>query len=157
MLKKVLTGTGIAAVLAAGFLLGGLTSGHGFAQTTPANPPAQTQEQSGVNEQQPNYLGSIQVNDAQYKDMSETDEAAALQAKATISVAQAEAAALSANPGTTVVKTGLDNENGVLVYSVQLSNGKDVKVDAGTGKILCTEASEADGQNESQEQQDAGD
>ena len=59
--------------------------------------------------------------------------------KATITVTQAEAAALAANPGTTVVKVELDNENGALVYSVELSNGLDVKVDAGNGEILHTE------------------
>ncbi len=30
----------------------------------------------------------------------------------------------------------LDNENGCLVYSVGLSNGLEVKVDAGDGRIL---------------------
>jgi len=137
MLKKVLTGTGIAAVLGAGFLLGSLTLGPVFAQTLPTtNPPAQ---QSQVEEQQPQYVGSIQVTDSQYEGMSEADEAAALQTKATITSAQAEAAALAANPGATVVKSELDNENGVLVYSVELSNGMDVKVDAGNGKVLHTE------------------
>jgi uncharacterized membrane protein YkoI len=33
----------------------------------------------------------------------------------------------------------LDNENGVVVYSVELDNGLDVKVDAGNGNILHTE------------------
>jgi uncharacterized membrane protein YkoI len=72
--------------------------------------------------------------------MSETDEAAALQDKATLSAADAETAALVANPGVSVVKTELDNENGALVYSVELSNGSEVKVDAGNGAILFSEA-----------------
>ena len=54
-------------------------------------------------------------------------------------VTEAEAAALADNPGTSVVKTELDNENGVPVYGVELSNGSEVKVDAGTGKVLYTE------------------
>ncbi len=138
MLRKVLIGTGIAAALIATFFLGSLVSGLAFAaqpSPTPSQPAAQTQ----VDEQQPQYTGSIQVHDSQYQGMSETDESVALQSKASITVAQAEAAALAANPGTTVVKTGLDNENGALVYSVELSNGMDVKVDAGNGKILHTE------------------
>ena len=90
--------------------------------------------------------------------MSEADEAAALQSKATITGAQAETAALAAYPGTTVVETELDNENGVLVYSVELSNGLDVKVDAGNGKILHTEqagddAAEADGAENASQQE----
>ncbi|MCL4458774.1 MAG: PepSY domain-containing protein [Chloroflexi bacterium] len=143
-----LAGTGIATMLTAGFLLGSLTVGPVFAQTPPTTPPAQTQ----VDEQQPQYTGSIKVNDAQYEGMSEADEAAALQSKATISAANAEAAAVAANPGASVVKTELDNENGVLVYSVELSNGKDVKVDAGTAKVLHTEAGGLDRGGEVHEQ-----
>jgi uncharacterized membrane protein YkoI len=173
MLKKVLTGTGIAAVLAIGVIIGSLTLGPVFAQTQPNTTPTQAVVQSSnngsttvdeaqygeddvksiavalqdnaiitsaqVDEQQPQYAGSITVDEAQYQAMSEADEAAALQAKATITSTQAEEAALAANPGTTIVKTELDNENGVLVYSVELSNGLDVKVDAGNGKILHTE------------------
>lgn len=89
--------------------------------------------------QDPSYAGSVTVDQAQTEGMSEADEAAALQGKAGVTDADAESAALAANPGTTVVKTELDNENGVLVYSVELSNGADVKVDAGNGTILFTD------------------
>ena len=67
------------------------------------------------------------------------DEAAALQSQATISAADAEAAALAANPGASVVQTELDDENGSVVYSVELDNGSDVNVDATNGTILTTE------------------
>jgi uncharacterized membrane protein YkoI len=56
-----------------------------------------------------------------------------------ITANQAQAAALAANPGTTAVKTELDDENGKLIYSVELNNGLDVKVDAMTGAILSSE------------------
>ena len=72
--------------------------------------------------------------------VNEADEATALQGQATISSADAESAALAANPGTSVVKTELDDENGTVVYSVELSNGADVKVDAGNGSILTTDS-----------------
>jgi uncharacterized membrane protein YkoI len=72
--------------------------------------------------------------------VNEADEAAALQGKAAISAADAESAALAANPGTSVVKTELDDENGTVVYSVELSTGADVKVDAGNGTILLTDS-----------------
>jgi len=39
-----------------------------------------------------------------------------------------------------MVKTELDNENGTLVYSVELSSGAEVKVDAGTGSIVFTDS-----------------
>jgi len=90
--------------------------------------------------QEPSYAGSIAADQAQTEGLSEADEAAALQGQATISATEAEAAALDANPGASVVKTELDNENGALVYSVELSNGADVKVDAGNGAILFTDS-----------------
>jgi uncharacterized membrane protein YkoI len=110
----------------------------------------QVGDQNEVDEQEPRYTGSVAVDEPQYEGLSEADEAAALQAVATISSAEAEAAALAANPGTSVVKTDLDVENGFLVYSVELSNGMDVKVDAGNAEILYTEqagndAAEVDG------------
>lgn len=119
------------------------------AQSVPATPPAQTQEQAETgtqdNIQDPSYSGNIAVDQAQTDGMSEADEAAALQGQATIAAADAEAAALAANPGATVVKTELDNENGALVYSVELDNGLDVKVDAGNSAILHTEQAGNDG------------
>jgi uncharacterized membrane protein YkoI len=166
MLKKMPTRSNIAAVLTGMFLLGSLVMIPGCAQMQPNTTPlraivlgsnASSAEDNingpdldNVEEQEPQYTGSITVDESQYEGMSDADEAAALQAKATITSAQAEAAALAANPGTTVVKTELDNENGVLVYSVELSNGTDVKVDAGNGSILHTEqagndAAEVDG------------
>jgi hypothetical protein len=50
----------------------------------------------------------------------------------------------------------------VLVYSVELSNGMDVKVDAGTGTVLHTEpagndAGEVDGAENTSEQETAED
>jgi hypothetical protein len=76
--------------------------------------------------------------------MSEADEAAALQPMAGISSDEAQALAEAANPGSTALQVELDNENGVLVYSVELSNGLEVKVDAGNGAILHTEQDDAD-------------
>jgi hypothetical protein len=70
-----------------------------------------------------------------------------------VSAADAEAAALAAHPGAQVVKSELDNENGSLVYSVELNNGKDVKVDAGTGAILFVESGEDDEETSAAEEQ----
>lgn len=94
---------------------------------------------TGPNEQSPKYTSSISVDQTATDGLSEADEAAALASQARISSDEAKAAALAAYPGTTVVKAELDNENGALVYSIELSNGSDVKVDAGNGAILHTE------------------
>ena len=66
MLKKVLTGTGIAAVLAAGFLMSSLTLGPVSAQT-PTNPAAETVVQSL------NDTDDIQLEE-QVGDQSEIDD-----------------------------------------------------------------------------------
>lgn len=118
-----------------------------FAQTpTPSRPPTVVQQEVGRDDQtqEPSYIGSVRVDQARFAGMREADEAAALQGMAAISADQAQAAAETANPGATAVKVALDNENGVLVYSVELSNGLDVKVDAGNGAVLHTEQSEMD-------------
>jgi uncharacterized membrane protein YkoI len=93
-------------------------------------------EDTGPDQQDLAYTGSVLVDQTAAEGISEADESAALAGQATISSDQAQAAALAANPGATVVKVELDNENGTLVYSVELSNGSDVKVDAGNGAIL---------------------
>jgi len=135
------------AVTSFALLLGTVGGGVALAQmpaptAAPTQANVQTQTQKDV--QSPSYKGSITVSQSQNDGMSETQEAAALQSQTKISAAQAEAAALAANPGTKVVKSELDNENGALVYSVQLNNGLDVKVDAGNGQVLHSEQAGAD-------------
>lgn len=92
--------------------------------------------------QEPNYVGSIKVIDTNSND--ETSEEATLKGLAKISKADAEAFALTKVPGT-VVKTSLENENGYLVYSVEIKNAQgkvsDVKIDAGSGTVLNIESS----------------
>ncbi len=99
-------------------------------------------EDAGPDDQTPVYAGSIAVDQAATNGLSEAEETAALSGQATITSDEAQAAALAANPGATVVEVELDNENGALVYSVELSTGVDVKVDAGNGAILHTETGE---------------
>ena len=90
---------------------------------------------------------------------SEGAEAQTLQSKATISAAEARSAALAAVPGT-VEAVELDNENGNVVYSVEITKADgskiDVKVDAGNAKVLHQEADDGDDASEA-EQPEAGD
>lgn len=65
-----------------------------------------------------------------------TPEPADLTALAKIPAAAALPAALAAYPGTRVQALALENENGCLVYRVSLSNGLEIHVDAGTGRII---------------------
>ncbi|NJF24669.1 peptidase M4 [Thermococcus sp. Bubb.Bath] len=91
---------------------------------------------SGKNVQTPSYTGSIKI--AQNSNLSEDQEAKALQKLAKITPEQAKSAALTKVNGT-VVKVSLEDENGYLVYSVEVKTSSginDVKVDAGNGKVL---------------------
>jgi uncharacterized membrane protein YkoI len=139
--KRRILGAAALAVL----LLGSLGIGVVMAQqNTPDVAPVAAQQEDGPDQQEPLYGGSIAVDQAQQEDTSEADEAAALQGMATISPEEAKAAAAAANAGTTAVMVELDNENGVLVYSVQMSNGLDVKVDAGNGQVVHIEQDNTD-------------
>ncbi|MCA9898767.1 MAG: PepSY domain-containing protein [Ardenticatenaceae bacterium] len=146
-------------VMLAGLLLGSL----GVGLTLTGKPQAASAQQTvpaaedGDNVQEPSYTGSIPVDEAQTDGMNEADEAAALQGKATISADEAKAAAEAANPGAQAVKVELDNQNGYLVYSVELDNGLDVKIDAGDAAVLHTEQADNDADEEDNEADEAGD
>jgi uncharacterized membrane protein YkoI len=92
----------------------------------------------------------------------ESSETAALQALAKITPDQAKQAALAAVPGT-ANKAELENENGNVVYGVEVTDaaGKqtDVKIDAVNGTVLAKEAdTEADGEaKDAPEANDAND
>ncbi len=104
----------------------------------------------GPDQQTPRLNGSISVPQAADGSQSDAAEAATLAGLAKISIEQAQAAALTANGGTTVVKASLDNENDTLIYSIELSNGSDVKVDAGNGRILATDVGGAENGGQTQ-------
>jgi uncharacterized membrane protein YkoI len=84
--------------------------------------------------------------DGQESSGSENQEQAALTSLATVTQQDAEKAALAAVPGT-VAETDLGNENGFVVYSIEV-NGSDgsvteVTVDAGNGTVLAQQAQDA--------------
>jgi len=144
--KKVLS------YLTAGILLLGSAAGlgAGYAKTARAavNQPASAAVQQETTNQEPAYAASIKVtnpqdnlneNEAQEKHENEAQESAAFKAQAKITPEQARAEALKAVNGE-IQKVSLDNENGNLVYSVEVKTAGgtvDVKVDAGDGKVLA--------------------
>ena len=91
--------------------------------------------------QDPSYTGSVQAPDDET--LSEADGAAQLEGLATITPDDAALAASESVAGT-VGKVELDNENGSVVYSVEITDDTgaeiDVKVDAGDGTILDQQA-----------------
>ena len=118
-------GTGIIAASAGAAPAGGATGAAG-------------QEQDGS--QEPSYTGSIQAPEGSG---GEEAENAALSGLAVITPEEAATAAGSAVAGT-VGTAALENENGFVVYQVDVTAADgsvvEVKVDAGTGAVLAQEA-----------------
>ena len=67
------------------------------------------------------------------------DDDAVPAGKAAITPEEAEAAALAEFPGATVVEVELEDEGGVLAYSVEFDDGTEVVVDANDGSFITTE------------------
>ena len=106
--------------------------------------------------QKPNYVASIKAPQTNNKDgkvdenkyvkdaKGDTQESKGLAKYAKITPEEAKKSALVEVAGK-VVKVSLDNENGYVVYSVEIATNtgvKDVKVDAGNGKVLYIESNE---------------
>lgn len=131
----------------AGFALGG--TGIAAASATTATPDPAT----AVEEQDPRFTGTVsappEAAEGQETEGTETeatqsaaeaDESKALEVLATVTPEQATAEALKAVPGT-VGSIELHNENGFVVYSVEVAQADgttvDVVVDAGDASILA--------------------
>jgi uncharacterized membrane protein YkoI len=83
---------------------------------------------------------------------------AALLSKAKISLTQAIAAAEGHVHGK-AMRAELEDENGTLVYGVEVTNGTqttDIKVDINDGRILSAQADQADHETEGHEGQEQG-
>ena len=97
------------------------------------------------NTQEPAYTSSVTTIDVEND--NEADEASALAGSAKITADEARNAALAAVPGT-AGEVELENENGNVVYGVEITDASgatyDIKVDAGNGTVLAQEADDAD-------------
>jgi uncharacterized membrane protein YkoI len=141
-LKRVLAAIAVAAGIGAG------AAGVAAAASDSSSPSTSSSEADGQH-QDPNYQSSVRA--PEQDGQNEADEDSALQALATISPDQARQAALAAVPGT-AGKVALENENGNVVYSVEITaNGitTDVKIDAGNGDVLAKDTSDGEGGGES--------
>lgn len=124
------------AVLGVTLFIGTLMGGGSFifAQGPDVTPPAAASE----NEVPHDDDDDVYENEVEDDD-DDAAESAALQGLATISAADAEAAALADHPSATALEVELDRENGQVVYEVELDNGLEVIVDAADGTVLGTE------------------
>lgn len=145
-MKKIIAGVAAASVL---------TVGAGAAMAAQQSPQETTGTQAAQQqEQEPSFNGSVaappetEANDATENPGNDAAEAKQLEGLARIDQPAAEGAALGAVPGK-VQQTELDNENGSVVYSVEIlgQDGKlqEVVVDAGDGKVLAQGAEEDEG------------
>lgn len=145
--RKLVAGAVVAAVL---------TVGAGSAAIAAQQQPQDTTgTQTTSQDQHPAINGAVaapagtETNDATEGSGNDAAEAKQLESLAKIDRAAAEKAALQAVPGT-VVETELDNENGFVVYSVEVKSTDgtvtDVKVDAGNGQVLAQGSEVNDGQ-----------
>lgn len=118
--------------------MGGLVAG-GFSSQPPlsANAAPSAQEDNDTHE-----AGDVEYDDG--NEANEDNEANGSLDQTGITADEALAAAEAAHPGTRGLEVELENENGTLVYEVELNNGLEVMVDAANGDILGTEREEAD-------------
>ncbi len=136
--------------LALGVLAG--SAGIASAVSSTAQPaPAPTEDQT----QDPILNGSVQSPEVEGQ--SEADESVALRSLASITADDAGQAALAANPGATINAVQLENENGSVVYEVDMTDASgsaiEVKVDAGNAAVLAQESGD-DEANEGAESED---
>lgn len=132
--KKVLSLLGVVAVVLA--VLGATAAADARATSAPAAEAAlapSSQETSGE-------------PDLSESEDGEADDAPVSLPTGGISADQATAAALAAFPGTSAVSVDLDDENGTIVYSVELGDGREVKVDAADGTVIASESADKDEQ-----------
>ena len=104
----------------------------------------------GVSAKEAGLTGSIRVK---------SNSEAVLAGMAKVSLDSARKEALKAVPGT-VLKAELENENGYLVYGIEIAKVDrqivDVKIDAGNGKVLKVETDQKDHENGEKEDSDNG-
>jgi hypothetical protein len=129
--KKLIAGGGLTAALLGAFLMGGVAL-HQVGAAPPATPGTPTTVVRG-----------------EPPETNEASEPALNPAQVKVTADQARAAALAKFPGATVKRVELQDENGTLVWGVELTDAsgaaQDVKVDGASGQVLSVEADGPDG------------
>ena len=157
--KAVVAGLATAVVLAGGVGVAAASGSSGTSDEPKVNSRAEgTDDAEGTEEQEPKLNGSIQVKEDEVAGESEQEESARLSDKAEVSEQDAKAAALAAVGGGTVTDSELGNENGSLIWEIEVTKTDgsqvEVKVDAGNGTVLAQEAEDEDGTEDGTEDED---
>ena len=97
---------------------------------------------------EPKVIGSLLVNGARPSDFPKL---------AKISSAEATKIAVSQTPGS-ILSVGLENEDGFLIYAVQVANEKtghhEVIVDAGNGRVISSSAKKAGAESDEDDERE---
>ena len=148
-IKKTRNPRSLAALLKAlGLLMGGSLVGVAAVATTQAQAPYKSSIQVPNDDKGERHEAREGREAKEGKESDEANEAsdAGYQKLARITAEQARTAALASVPGT-ATSVELENEDGNLVYGVSVKTAtgeRDVKVDAGNGKVLHVEQGERD-------------
>lgn len=129
-------------VLALGVLAGSAGIASAVTAQGSTGQPAASTATAEDETQDPTLNGSVQSPEIEGR--SEADESAELEPLASITAEDASSAALAANAGATVNDVQLENDNGSVVYEVDMTDASgtaiEVKVDAGNGAVLAQES-----------------
>jgi uncharacterized membrane protein YkoI len=132
--------------LALGVLAGSAGVASAVTSSSSATQPSSSANAVEDQTQDPMLNGSVQSPEVDGQ--SEADESAALESLASITADDAGQAALVANPGATVDGVQLGNENGSVVFEVDMTDASgaaiEVKVDAGNGAVLAQESGDGE-------------
>jgi uncharacterized membrane protein YkoI len=148
MNKQTLATLGVTAAVTLGVIGSVALAGSPPPSASPTAPQAPTGATGAKETREPSYTGSVRAPKESGTEQSEAAESAALAALAKISETDARNAALAKFPGATIQKATLEDENGNVVWAVELTDAnkaaQEVKVDAGNAAILAVEAGGAD-------------
>jgi len=126
-------------------------SGGSSAPATPAEDSTEIHE--------PAYTGSVQAP-AEDETLTDAEETSQLEGLARITADEAASKASAAVPGD-VAQVELDNENGTVVYSVEITDDTggeiEVTVDAGDGTILDQQADDGEAEDDEADEADEAD
>ena len=147
----------IASVLAVAGILAGAVGLTAYAQSAPTTVPIVNQQVSDTDNIQDK--GGVEVADQNENDSEQNDaaEQASLQAKAKITAEQAKTIALSKVSGT-ITGVQLDDEDGTLVYEVNIGT-QEVSINDIDGTIIKIEKSDSENgshESDSQNENEAG-
>ncbi len=134
--KKLILGSGATAALLGAFLMGGVALNHASAAppATPGTPTTVVQGEA--------------PDTTEAADTTEATAPALNPAQVPTTADQAKAAALAKFPGATVKQVELQDENGALVWGVELTDAsgavQDVTIDGNSGQVVSTQADGAE-------------